>query len=170
MVFAQVLLAFLPLATSPEAEGVSSRRLLEWIDACERDIDCLHGFVFLRHGKVVAEGSWKPYDTLNETHFLSSHSKCFITTAVGILVDEGKLDLDERIVDIVPDLLPAKPSPNLQFVRVRDLLTMNFGATNGECWSRDGTGTNDIVKRYSRGGFVMVDPSVRRLLVRLPVG
>ena len=31
-------------------------------------------------------------------------------------------------------------------------------------------GTNDTVKRYSRGGCVMVDPSVRRLHVRLPVG
>ena len=33
-----------------------------------------------------------------------------------------------------------------------------------------GSGTNDIVKRYSRGGFVMVDQSVRRLRVRLQVG
>ena len=91
------------MAASPEAEGVSSAKLIRWIDACEREIDCLHGFVFLRHGKVIAEGSWKPYDTLNETHFLSSHSKCFVTTAVGFLVDEGVLDLDERVIDILAD-------------------------------------------------------------------
>ena len=77
------LLTFLPLAASPEAEGVSSRALMEWIDTCEREVDCLHGFVFLRHGQLVAEGSWKPFDTLNETHRLSSHSKCFITRPLG---------------------------------------------------------------------------------------
>ena len=33
-----------------------------------------------------------------------------------------------------------------------------------------GPGTNDTVKRYSRGGLVTVDPSVRRLRVRLQVG
>ena len=33
-----------------------------------------------------------------------------------------------------------------------------------------GPGTNDTVKRYSRGGFVMVDPSVCRLRVRLQSG
>lgn len=138
--FALALLAFLSPAASPEAVGVSSLQLLKWIDACEREIDTLHGFVLLRHGKVVAEGSWAPYRTLEETHRLSSHSKCFITTAVGILVDGGKLDLDERIVDIVPDKLPARPSPNLQSVRVRDLLTMTAGAKNPEGWTDDVAG------------------------------
>jgi len=128
--------AALPRAASPEAEGVSSRRVAEWLDAVERQVDCLHGFVFLRHGKVVAEGSWKPFDTLNEPHRLSSHSKCFITTAVGFLVEEGRLDLDEYVVDILPDKAPAKPSENLKRVRVRDLLTMNYGAKR-EHWRDD---------------------------------
>ena len=132
--FASAMLAMMPVASSPEAEGVSSRRLVEWIDACERDLDCLHGFVFLRHGKVIAEGSWKPYDTLNETHFLSSHSKCFVSTAVGFLVEDGKLDLDERLVDVLSDLVPKNPSPNLQSIRIRDMLTMNFGATTERIW------------------------------------
>jgi len=135
-----LLLAFMPLAAAPEQEGVSSRQVAAWIDSCEREIDCLHGFVFLRHGKVIAEGSWKPYDTLNETHFLSSHTKCFITTAVGMLVDEGNLDLDEPILDILADKAPAEPSEGLRRVRVRDLLTMNFGASPPERWSVDRDG------------------------------
>ena len=132
-----LLLAFLPLAATPEAEGVSSHQVMKWIDACERKIDCLHGFVLLRHGKVIAEGSWKPYDTLNETHWLSSHTKCFTTTAIGMLVDEGKLDLDERVVDILPDKLPAVVSENLRMVRIRDLMTMNFGSEKSERWHDD---------------------------------
>lgn len=122
----------LPVAVSPEAEGVSSAKLGAWLDTCEREIDCLHGFVLLRHGKVIAEGSWKPYDTLNEPHFLSSHTKCFTSTAIGLLADEGKIDLDERVVDILKDKLPPSPSENLRMLRVRDLMTMNFGAYNGE--------------------------------------
>ena len=132
--FGCFLLAFLPYAVSPEAEGVSSARLQSWIDACERRIDMVHGFVLLRHGKVVAEGSWKPYDTLNETHSLSSHSKCFITTAAGILVDEGRLDLDECVVDLLADKVPANPSEHLRRVRVRDLLSMNMGGSVSDNW------------------------------------
>ena len=37
-------------------------------------------------------------------------------------------------------------------------------------WGGRVPGTNDTVKRYSRGGCVMVDPSVRRLRVRLQGG
>ena len=113
---------------TPEALGVASQGVLDWIGACEREIDAVHGFVLLRHGQVVAEGSWGPYDTLNEPHMLFSHSKSFTSTAVGFLVDDGKLDLDERVISILPDKAPANPSENLRQLRVRDLLTMNLGA------------------------------------------
>ena len=117
---------------TPESQGVSSAAILKWIDACEQTFDAgrmgaLHGFVIVRHGKVIAEGSWKPFDTLNETHMLYSHSKSFTSSAIGFLVDEGKLDLDERIVDIFSNEVPVQVSENLAQLRVRDLLTMNAG-------------------------------------------
>lgn len=118
---------------TPESQGVSSHAISKWIDACEDVFNGsvtgrVHGFVIVRHGKVIAEGSWKPFDTLNETHMLYSHSKSFTSSAIGFLVDDGKLDLDERVVDIFPEKVPANPSENLRAVRVRDLLTMNVGA------------------------------------------
>ena len=124
-------LALMEPAT-PESQGVESAGILKWIDACEKTFDAgpagaLHGFVIVRHGKVIAEGSWKPFDTLNETHMLYSHSKSFTSSAVGFLADEGKIDLDERIVDIFTNELPATVSKNLAELRIRDLLTMNAG-------------------------------------------
>ena len=140
MLLTCTLLAFLLCPSSPEAEGVSSRKVLQWLDACDRDIDYLHGFVFLRHGKLIAEGTWAPCDTLNQPHLLSSHSKCFITTAIGFLVEDGKLDLDEPVIDILADKAPAKPSRNLVRLRVRDLLTMTLGSTRNEGWKNDRDG------------------------------
>ena len=140
MIIANLLLAALAVAPSPESQGVSSRSLEAWIGACERELDAVHGFVLVRHGKVVAEGSWAPYDTLNETHRLYSHSKSFTSTAVGFLVDDGKLDLDERVVDILPDKVPAVPSDNLKALRVRDLLTMNVGASETDAERNDPDG------------------------------
>ena len=118
--------AYFPEAT-PESQGISSKAIRAWVDAAEKELDALHGFVLLRHGKLIAEGYWAPY-AQDRTHMLYSHSKSFTATAVGFLVQDGKLDLDERVAAIFEDKLPANPSDNLLRMRVRDLLTMNTGS------------------------------------------
>lgn len=130
---------------TPESQGVDSTAILKWIDAVEKTFDAgpigaFHGFVIVRHGKVIAEGSWKPFDTLNETHMLYSHSKSFTSSAIGFLADEGKIDLDERIVDIFANDVPEKPDPRLGEIRVRDLLTMNVGADRDHTIGRNPSG------------------------------
>ena len=131
---------------SPESQGISSAAIERWIDACENELDAVHGFVIRRHGRVIAEGSWEPFDTLNEPHMLYSHSKAFTATAIGFLVDDGKIDLDERVVDIFPGQTPENPSENLRQLRVRDLLTMNVGASFTDAETKDICG--DWVKAF----------------------
>ena len=46
--------------STPEAQGISSRAILGFVDAAEDSIDALHSFMLLRGGKVVAEGWWYP--------------------------------------------------------------------------------------------------------------
>ena len=143
-----VIAAPLDRAT-PESQGVPSAAILRWIDACEREIKApngLHGFVILRHGRTIAEGTWAPYDTLNRPHMLYSHSKSFTSTAIGFLVDEGRLDLDARVLSFFPDKAPTNPSLNLQALRVRDLLTMNVGASFSDAERKDING--DWVKAF----------------------
>lgn len=146
MTAAVSLFAELEYAT-PESQGIDSQAILDWINACERKFDGvnegrLHGFVIVRHGKIVAEGSWKPFDTLNETHMLYSHSKSFTSSAIGFLVDDGLLDLDERVIDIFKEEVPENISENLRQLRIRDLLTMNVGKKDhlvrgGGDWIKD---------------------------------
>jgi len=112
---------------TPESQGVSSAAILRWIEVCEKSLDALHGFVIARHGKVIAEGWWAP-QSAEQLHQLYSHSKGFTSSAVGFLVTDGKLDLDERVVDILPESLPDAVSARMREVRVRDLITMNLGS------------------------------------------
>ena len=56
----------LPRST-PEAQGVSSAAILAFVEAAEKDIDALHSFMLVRHGHVVAEGWWAPYDATTRT-------------------------------------------------------------------------------------------------------
>ena len=112
--------------SSPEQQGISSADLLAFIDAADKDVDTMNSFMLVRHGYVVAEGWWAPYDR-DTPHILYSLSKSFTSTAVGLAISEGKLSLDDPVLKFFPDEAPADPSANLRAMRVRDLLRMNTG-------------------------------------------
>ncbi|MEZ6064253.1 MAG: serine hydrolase [Planctomycetaceae bacterium] len=122
----------LPRST-PEAAGVSSAGVIAFIEAADREVNSMHSFMLLRHGKVVAEAWWAP-EAADKPHVLWSLSKSFTSTAVGLAIAEGKLSLDDRVVNFFPDDLPAEPAANLKAMRVRDLLAMSAGHQDELNW------------------------------------
>ncbi|MBM3882726.1 MAG: serine hydrolase [Verrucomicrobia bacterium] len=112
--------------SAPEAQGVSSVALLEWVTALDEQIDGLHSLMVVRHGRVIAEGWWTPY-AADQNHVLYSLSKSFTSTAVGFAVAEGKLSLDDEVVRFFPEDTPTNASSQLKAMRVRDLLIMSTG-------------------------------------------
>jgi CubicO group peptidase (beta-lactamase class C family) len=112
--------------SSPESQGISSSAILAFVEAADRKVDQMNSFMLVRHGHVVAEGWWSPYDA-RTPHVLYSLSKSFTSTAVGLAVSEGKLSLDDEVLKFFPDEAPAEPSANLRQMRVRDLLRMSAG-------------------------------------------
>ena len=59
--FSATAFALMEPAT-PESQGVSSEAILKFIDGCEKTFGAdehgaMHGFVIVRHGKVIAEGA-----------------------------------------------------------------------------------------------------------------
>jgi hypothetical protein len=50
----------LPRST-PEAEGVSSEGIITFLDSAATSRHEFHSIMIVRHGKVIAEGWWKPY-------------------------------------------------------------------------------------------------------------
>lgn len=60
-----------------------------------------------------------------------SASKSFTSCAVGFAVQEGLIDLNERLVDAFSKDIPDDPDENLQKATVKDLLTMTLGQEKG---------------------------------------
>jgi len=115
----------LPRST-PEAEGVSSGAILDFLDAAEENSTEFHSIMIIRHGKVIAEGWWDPYGpTLR--HTLYSTSKSFTSTAAGLAIGEGLLGVDDRVLSFFPGDVPDTVSQYLDGMTVRDLLTMSVG-------------------------------------------
>ena len=112
--------------STPEAEGISSEGINNFIDAVSKSKHELHSFMILRHGKVVSEGWWNPYRN-DLKHTLYSTSKSFTASAIGFAVSEGKLTVNDKVISFFPDDLPVIISPNLAALKVKDLLSMSVG-------------------------------------------
>jgi CubicO group peptidase (beta-lactamase class C family) len=118
--------ASMPLPRStPESQGIPTQAVREFVETADR-INTLHSFMIVRHGRVIGEGWWKP-EAADKPHVLHSLSKSFNSTAVGLAIAEGKLNLDDPVLKFFPADAPADPSENLKAMKVRDLLTMTCG-------------------------------------------
>ncbi len=94
-----------------------------WGRACNE----LHSLMVVKDGEVLYE-RWATGHEPDELHIMWSASKTFTATAVGFAVQDGLLDLDERVVKFfTEEELPAMPSERLESMTVRNLLTMSSG-------------------------------------------
>jgi CubicO group peptidase (beta-lactamase class C family) len=112
--------------SAPEAEGVSSNDIVQFLDATSKSKTEFHSFMLLRHGKVIAEGWWNPYRA-DLKHTMYSCSKSFTATAVGFAVQEKKLSLNDKVISFFPHDLPDTVSKFLSELTVKDVLMMSDG-------------------------------------------
>ncbi len=110
----------------PEAEGVSSQGIIDFLDAAAKSPHEFHSIMFLRHGKVIAEGWWNPYRP-ELRHTLYSTSKSFTATAIGLAVSEKRMSVNDTVISFFPESLPDTVSPFLSELKVKDLLSMSAG-------------------------------------------
>ena len=117
---------------TPESQGISSdlfAALLRELDA-SRDTE-MHHFMALRHGKVICECNFAPYPK-GMWHITHSMCKSITGMAIGMLIEEEKLKLDENIYDIFPDHINAFSKIFRPVITVENLLTMTSGVTFNE--------------------------------------
>ena len=124
--------------SSPEAQGVASSAIDNFLGAAERQGLELHSLMVLRHGQVIAEGWWSPYGA-GRVQLLYSLTKSFTSTAVGLAVAEGRLSVDDPVAGFFPDQAPRHPGEHLAAMRVRHLLSMATGHREGESVLRRAT-------------------------------
>ncbi len=110
----------------PESQGVSSSGIIDFLNAVDTGRQEIHSFMFLRHGKVIAEGWWNPYGP-GYKHLLYSASKTFTATAVGLAISENRLKLTDKVVSFFPYSLPDTIGNFMKELTVENLLTMSVG-------------------------------------------
>jgi CubicO group peptidase (beta-lactamase class C family) len=138
--------------SAPADAGVSSRAIAALLDRLdEQSVEC-HSIMVVRRGQVVAEGWWAPYSA-GRPHLLYSLTKSFTSVAVGLAIADGLLVLDDRVVDVLPDHVPADVSEQGRRITVHHLLSMTSGHradSLAEAWQLE---PDDLVKGFLRVPF-----------------
>lgn len=117
----------------PEQVGVSSKNITRYLQALEQAGLSSHAVIMMRHGKVFFEKYWAPFHK-DFAHRMYSVTKSFVSLAIGFLEQEGKLCLDDKIVDLFPADITAGAHERVKMQTVRHMLTMQTGYPQQHDW------------------------------------
>ncbi len=132
------------LRATPESQGVSSAFFAQLLRDLDSDKNCrMHRFMCLRHGRVICECAFDPFD-MDMWHVTYSMCKSITSMAIGLLIDEGKLSLDDRLGDIFGARMGTFARLK-KSISVRNLLSMSSGIDFNEAGALSG---NDWRKSY----------------------
>ncbi len=125
MMQARVFDAF-PIRISPGEGRFSCRGLFRLFETLREESLELNSLLLLRGGKLAFEYYAHPYGPQIPRDSFSA-VKSFISLAVGLVTNEGLLDIEEKVVDVFPEYRMANPSDYLQEMTVKHLLTSSTG-------------------------------------------
>ena len=122
-----------PLArVTPEAAGIPSAHVEAFVRELLADKTIrMHNLMILRGGKVIFETSFGGQD-IGVWKYTYSACKSVTSLAVGMLVDEGKLRLEDKLIDLFPEQVNPVNRLLMKEIRVRHLLTMTSGVLFNE--------------------------------------
>ncbi len=98
--------------------------LKEFLNYADQERLVINYIQVRKQGEILEE-----YQRLSSKTRLNtwSASKSFVSTAAGIAIGEGLLDLQEKVYLSFEEYLPEHPDENLFHITVRDMLTMTSG-------------------------------------------
>ena len=114
-------------SSTPEEQGMDSARLAQMLDSIRQQHLSLHSLLVIRNGYIVSETYFEPFGQ-ESRHELYSCTKSFISTLIGIAIDQGYIDgTDRRVVDFFPEVTFANLDSQKESMTLEDLLTMRSG-------------------------------------------
>ena len=114
-------------ATTPEQQGMNSSKLVEMLDAIQKQDYPIHAVVIVRNGYLVLEAYFHPFQA-GDRHPLYSATKSFTSALIGSAIQQGYISgVDQKVLDLLPDRTVTNPDAHKQAISLKHLLTMSSG-------------------------------------------
>ncbi len=126
-------------------DTVNRNSIIDFLNKSKEKGNDIYRVKILNKGEAVVRFALPPF-LCEDVQHVYSLSKTFTATAIGMLVDDGKLSVDDYMTDLFPDEAPEVISPNLKALQLKHLLSMNTG--HEECVMWKIKEEEDIVKAF----------------------
>lgn len=144
---------------TPEQAGVSSAHIKDYIDYLETNQISTHNMIMARGNEIFFEKYWEPFYP-EFLHRMYSVTKSFVSLAIGFALQDGLLEIDDKIVDHFPTEANESEhvDENVRKQTIRNMLMMSTAKT--PCgWFTDNKG--DRVRCYFKNPHPTREPGVR---------
>ncbi len=129
---------------APESVGIKSSSVKAFLKALNKAGLAMHSVLIARGDKLFCEAFWAP-NKAEDNHRMYSQTKSYVGIAVAQLAEEGKISLDDKIIDYFPERLPETVHPYLAAQTIGNMLNMQTCFSSGT-WFDNFEG--DRVKAY----------------------
>jgi CubicO group peptidase (beta-lactamase class C family) len=111
---------------SPESQGVDAAKLHAAVALLASTVgrDGTRELAVVRHGRLIWSG-----DDIDKMHGVWSFTKSFTSTALGLLIDDGRCTLDTKAQNVLPAMAAVYPEVTLRHFAT---MTSGYRATGDE--------------------------------------
>ncbi len=123
---------------TPESCGISSAKLEKMLRKFDDHGFATHSILMAKGDRIFLDAYWHPFNS--ETHHrMNSVTKSFVGIAIGLLEEEGRISLNDKVSKYFPDECPADLDGYTKDLTIRNLLEMRTTSLGrGGHWVRDG--------------------------------
>ncbi len=121
---------------TPERAGISTELVKKYINKLNQRKMKMHSVLMLKGDKLFGEFYWKPFNK-DHNHRMYSITKSFVSIAIGLLIDDGLLRLDDRVSSFFDDKIDTPLPELLKNQTVEQMLMMTTVGQHSEWFSSD---------------------------------
>ena len=122
---------------TPEQAGISSKNVQDLLQFYYDNGVILHSVLLMKGNDLFGEFYYKPFHK-DYNHRIYSETKSYVGIAIGLLEEEGKLKLDDKVADYFPEKIEKELHQYLKDQTVKDMLCMTTAGVDYPYWFTSG--------------------------------
>lgn len=108
---------------TPEEMGIPSKYIKQYVELLENKRLANHSVILAKGDNIVFEQYWKPFHK-DFLHRMYSVSKSFVSIAIGFLLQDGLINLDDTMAKHFSKELEKQTDENMRGQTIKDMLMM----------------------------------------------